>query len=244
MRKIVRATILSMIFFGSFTQTIAQSTAKGFIGLALADVPGSVGPVVEMVKPGGPADQAGVKPGDIVVAVNGTAVDRAATMTRLIGAMAPSQTALLSVIGRSGLSAQRLTIAVTIAAPNGASETGSNSAPHATPAPPTSSTRSPAPIPSAGTAKSTSAAVLSVSGYVRLMDPLEQAFTVEVPLGWNSVGALARQAALQINPYVRSLSPDKMTYLLLGDPTLPSFSPPSQMVTPSATRRGRSMMLD
>jgi PDZ domain len=228
MHTIVKATILSVIFFGSFTAAIAQSNAKGFIGLALADVPGSAGALVEMVKPGGPADQAGVKPGDIVVAINGTAVGRASTMTRIIGAMAPSQTARLSVIRRSGLSAQHLTIAVTIGSLNAASETVPNSAQRPTPAP-TSSTRSPAPIPSAAAAKSTNAALLSVSNYVRLTDPLEQAFTVEVPSGWNSVGALARQAALQINPYVRSLSPDKMTYLLLGDPTLPSFSPPSQM---------------
>jgi hypothetical protein len=58
---------------------------------------------------------------------------------------------------------------------------------------------------------------------------LEKAFTVDVPSGWRSEGGLARRAALQINPYVRSLSADKMTYLMLGEPTLPSFSPPSQM---------------
>jgi len=69
----------------------------------------------------------------------------------------------------------------------------------------------------------------TVSGYTRVTDPLEQAFTVEVPIGWRSAAGLARRAALQINPYVRSLSPDKMTYLIIGDPILPSFSPPSQM---------------
>lgn len=69
----------------------------------------------------------------------------------------------------------------------------------------------------------------TVSGYTRVTDPLEQAFTVEVPIGWRSAAGLARRAALQINPYVRSLSPDKMAYLIIGDPILPSFSPPSQM---------------
>ena len=70
---------------------------------------------------------------------------------------------------------------------------------------------------------------ISVSAYVRLTDPLEQAFSLDVPAGWRSEGGLARRAALQINPYVRSLSADKMTYLMLGEPTLPSFTPPSQM---------------
>lgn len=73
------------------------------------------------------------------------------------------------------------------------------------------------------------AGAFSVASYVRLTDPLEQAFTLDVPAGWRSEAGMARRAALQINPYVRSLSPDKMTYLMLGEPTLPSFTPPSQM---------------
>jgi hypothetical protein len=79
---------------------------------------------------------------------------------------------------------------------------------------------------------------LKISGYTRLADPLEQAFTIEVPSGWKSAGGLARRAALQINPYVRSVSPDKMTYLMIGDPTLPSFSPPSEMGNAIGNREG------
>src|ERR1700722_6626589 len=79
------------------------------------------------------------------------------------------------------------------------------------------------------TAQSAPTSSLSVSAYARLTDPLEEAFSLDVPAGWRSEGGLARRAALQINPYVRSLSPDKMTYLMLGEPTLPSFTPPSQM---------------
>ena len=62
----------------------------------------------------------------------------------------------------------------------------------------------------AATAQSSPSGSLSVSGYVRLTDPLEQAFSLDVPASWRSEGGLARRAALQINPYVRSLSPDKM----------------------------------
>lgn len=79
-------------------------------------------------------------------------------------------------------------------------------------------------------AQSAPTSALPTSGYTRLTDPLEQAFSVDVPPGWRSEGGLARRAALQINPYVRSLSPDKMTYLMLGEPTIPSFTPPSQML--------------
>ena len=92
--------------------------------------------------------------------------------------------------------------------------------------------------PGAATTLSAATGPLKVSGYTRLTDPLEQAFTVEVPSGWKSAGGLARRAALQINPYVRSVSPDKMTYVMIGDPTLPSFSPPSQMGNAIGNREG------
>src|ERR1700733_8500161 len=79
------------------------------------------------------------------------------------------------------------------------------------------------------TAQSAPGGSISVSAYVRLTDPLEQAFSLDVPAGWHSEGGLARRAALQINPYMRSLSADKMTYLMLGEPTLPSYAPPTQI---------------
>lgn len=142
----------------------------------------------------------------------------------------------------------RLTIAVIVGSadggslsgglPNGAPGRVSNSAPRNSAAPPSPSTQLPAPIPSGGAQKSTAAGPRPDSGYVRLTDPLEQAFTVDVPSGWRSVTGLARQAALQINPYVRSLSPDKMTYVMIGDPTLPSFSPPTQMGNAIGHREG------
>ena len=46
-----------------------------------------------------------------------------------------------------------------------------------------------------------------------------------MPAGWRSESGLVRHAALQINPYVRSLSPDKMTYLMFGDPNMTTFAP-------------------
>ncbi len=83
------------------------------------------------------------------------------------------------------------------------------------------------------------AATPPASGYVTITDPLEKAFTVEVPAGWRSEAGLARRAALQINAYVRSLSPDKMTYLLIGEPTMPSFAPPTPMGNAIGNREGK-----
>jgi hypothetical protein len=53
------------------------------------------------------------------------------------------------------------------------------------------------------------------------------------------VGGLARRSALEINAFVRSLSPDKMTYLLIGEPTLLSYVPPNQMRNTLGYREGK-----
>jgi hypothetical protein len=82
-------------------------------------------------------------------------------------------------------------------------------------------------------------APLAVSQYVSFTDPLEQAFTLQVPSGWRTVGGLARRSALQINAFLRSLSPDRMTYLLIGEPTLPSYVPPTPMRNAIGYREGK-----
>lgn len=184
----------------------ANPEARGVIGVGVTDpAAGRNGALVGQVQPGGPADKAGLKPGDLVVAINGTPVDRASTMGRMVSSMTPGETARLTVI-RGG--AERLTIAVIIGSPGKAPA-----------APPTNT-----PVSQGQPARS-----LTVSGYTRLTDPLEQAFTVEVPTGWRSECGLVRHSALQINPYVRALSPDKMTYLMIGEPSMPTYAPPSEI---------------
>ena len=65
--------------------------------------------------------------------------------------------------------------------------------------------------------------------FERLADPLERAFTIEAPGGWRTVTGLARAGLVQVNPYLRSLSPDRMTYLIFGDPTFPTFLTPNPL---------------
>jgi hypothetical protein len=178
--------------------------APGFIGVALSDAsPG--GAAVAQVQPGGPADRAGLKPGDVVVAINGKPVSNAGAMTVTVTSMAPNQAARLSVV-RGG---QRREIDVTIGSP------GAATSPVQAPATP-----------------------VAVSGFTRLTDPIEQAFTVEVPSGWRSEAGMARWSALQIDPYVRSLSPDKMTYLMIGEPSLPSYAPLTDLSRKLGFREG------
>jgi hypothetical protein len=51
--------------------------------------------------------------------------------------------------------------------------------------------------------------------------------------------AIARRSALQINPFLRSLSPDKMTYLLIGEPVLRSYVPPTPLRNTLGYREGK-----
>jgi hypothetical protein len=195
------------------------------IGLGLTDVPGVAGAVVGIVAPGGPADRAGVQARDVVTALNGTRIENSSALTTAIRAMAPGQVAHLGIL-RGGVSAeQSLEIAVVLGSAN---EAAPQSLGRDAAAPALTAT------PSGGAARP-----ISVSGYTTFTDPLEDAFTIQVPSGWRTVGGLARRSALEINAFVRSLSPDKMTYLLIGEPTLLSYVPPNQMRNTLGYREGK-----
>ena len=83
---------------------MSQSLAQSF-GL---DKPR--GALVSSVEPGGPADKAGLKPGDVLLAVNGKAVDRSAELPPLVAAVKPGSKANFEV-WRDGA---KRTVAVTV----------------------------------------------------------------------------------------------------------------------------------
>ena len=72
-------------------QEVSQSLAESF-GL---DRP--QGALVSAVEPGGPADKAGLKPGDVVLAVDGKKIDRSAEMPPLVAGVKPGSKANLEV---------------------------------------------------------------------------------------------------------------------------------------------------
>ena len=60
--------------------------------------PNTNGALIAGVLKGGPADQAGVKPGDIIVAVEGKPVIDSSGMLNLIAALLPGKAATITVI--------------------------------------------------------------------------------------------------------------------------------------------------
>lgn len=214
---------LVFLFAGLLSVAMAQPInpgARGFLGVRVIDpTDGRAGALIDQVAPGSPAENAGLKPGDLLIAINGKSIDRATTLTRIVSSMAPNETAHLSVIRAGG---HRLMIAAVIGSPGG------HSAQQPTPqsaTPPRATAPSATAIPSGAPAKP-----LAIQGYTRITDPWEKSFTIEVPAGWRAEAGLVRHAALQIRPYVRALSPDKMVYLMIGEPSIPGYVPPSEML--------------
>jgi serine protease Do len=69
-------------------------------------LPNSSGALVTVVRPGSPAEKAGLEPGDVIRAVNGTPIEDSSDLPPVIGAMAPGTTAKLSIL-RGGKAIER-----------------------------------------------------------------------------------------------------------------------------------------
>jgi serine protease Do len=88
---------------------------RGYLGILPVDVPREAaeeyglsksktkGAFVRQVVPGGPAEKAGIQPGDVVLSVNGKAVDGAVDLRRTLGALKPGSTATLQISRRGKL---------------------------------------------------------------------------------------------------------------------------------------------
>jgi serine protease DegQ len=83
------------------------SVTRGWIGVGVQDItkelaeslklPRATGALVSEVLRGSPADQGGVQPGDVLIAVNGKPVADSSGMLNLIAALQPGQQAILKV---------------------------------------------------------------------------------------------------------------------------------------------------
>ena len=99
-----------------------QSVQRGYIGIQLGGpvdddaasalgIPKNQGELVAGVTPDGPAARGGLRPGDVVTRVNGQAVTPDQTLSRLVAAVAPGQTARLDVIRNSRPQTVNVTVA-------------------------------------------------------------------------------------------------------------------------------------
>jgi hypothetical protein len=66
-------------------------------------------------------------------------------------------------------------------------------------------------------------------GYVTFSDPLEHAFTLDVPAGWAARGGMFRLGYSDYRPMVDLQSPDGRTDIRLGDVAVPSYAVPTAL---------------
>jgi hypothetical protein len=65
------------------------------------------------------------------------------------------------------------------------------------------------------------------TGYREFSDPVQNSFSVEVPVGWNTTGGIVRNRAIDARPWVKVVSPDGLITAFIGDGEIPSYSIPT-----------------
>jgi len=96
------------------------SVTRGWVGVGVQDItkelaescklPGRKGVLISQVQPGGPAEQAGVKLGDVLIAVNDTPVADSVAMLNLIAALEPGVHARLKILRRQATIEVKVTV--------------------------------------------------------------------------------------------------------------------------------------
>lgn len=74
--------------------------------------------------------------------------------------------------------------------------------------------------------------------FEKFTDPRETAFSVEVPKGWKTQGGMFRFAPVDTRGAVETVSPENDIRLTWGDPELPSFTLPNQMLAMTGFNEG------
>ena len=68
----------------------------------------------------------------------------------------------------------------------------------------------------------------AAQSWTTFQDPLEKAFTVEVPQGWTARGGLFRMGYSDERAMIDLISPDGRVNVRLGDLAIPAYTVPTQ----------------
>ncbi|MES2040762.1 MAG: PDZ domain-containing protein, partial [Pseudomonadota bacterium] len=99
----------------------AGKVVRGYLGVERIDVPKEVaeglglakaqGALIQRVMPGSPAEKAGVEVGDVIQKVNGTVIDKAVDLNRVVGDIKPGGKATVTVWRKGGAKDIIITVA-------------------------------------------------------------------------------------------------------------------------------------
>ena len=103
MEAIVRDGKVTRGWIGVEPQDLTPELAEGF------GVPSGTGVIITGVLKNGPADQAGIRPGDVITAVAGQPVNNVAQLLSSVAALPPGAPATLDVVRKNGKSSLKVT---------------------------------------------------------------------------------------------------------------------------------------
>jgi len=104
MEQIVKTGAVTRGWIGAGVQDMTRELAESF------KLPQVGGALISEVLRGSPADKAGIKPGDILVAINGKPVNDSASMLAMIAALPPGQQATLKMVRNQSEAEIKITI--------------------------------------------------------------------------------------------------------------------------------------
>jgi hypothetical protein len=81
------------------------------------------------------------------------------------------------------------------------------------------------------------------NSFIRWTDPRENAFSVNVPQGWKTVGGLYRLSATDVRPSLQLVSPDHQLWVLFNDAKIGAFIQPSPALMRYGFREGSTYPL-
>jgi hypothetical protein len=73
---------------------------------------------------------------------------------------------------------------------------------------------------------------------MKFIDPVEGAFSLDVPRGWDNRGGTVRRNALQVFGYETTISPDGYTMVTVNDPSLLSYVIPTPLLAQAGFLEG------
>jgi hypothetical protein len=73
--------------------------------------------------------------------------------------------------------------------------------------------------------------------FVRFADPMENAFSAEIPEGWQASGGVNRQSSIETRPALDAVSPEGIR-ISMGAPTTPTFIVPNYMLNSTGFPEG------
>jgi len=94
---------------------------RPYLGIGPSDTMGATGVYVSTIAPGGPADKAGIKVGDVIVAINGSPTPTTSDLSTVEANLTPGQKVKLKITHQDGTTA---TVALTIGTYPGSTPAG------------------------------------------------------------------------------------------------------------------------